>query len=87
MTGADGSIVKFDGKTLESDPARRLARPDLMSWRYRSWMHRRDPKFIQKTGVIVDLYAGLWEGNRLGRRNQVISADEKTSTRPGRIAR
>jgi len=56
-----------------------LARHHLKPWRYRSWMHPRDPKFIEKTGVILDLYAGLWQGKRLGRRDQVISADEKTS--------
>ena len=56
-----------------------LARHHLKPWRYRSWMHPRDPRFIEKTGVILDLYAGLWQGKRLGRRDQVISADEKTS--------
>jgi hypothetical protein len=39
----------------------------------------RDPKFVEKTRTILDLYAGFWEGRRLGRRDQIISADEKTS--------
>ena len=58
---------------------RMLARHHLKPWRYVSWMHPRDPKFIEKTRTILDLYAGFWEGRRLGRRDQIISADEKTS--------
>lgn len=58
---------------------RMLARHHLKPWRYVSWMHPRDPKFIEKTRIILDLYAGFWEGRRLGRRDQIISADEKTS--------
>ena len=58
---------------------RMLAHHHLKPWRYVSWMHPRDPKFIEKTRIILDLYAGFWEGRRLGRRDQIISADEKTS--------
>jgi hypothetical protein len=56
-----------------------LAHHHLKPWRYASWMHPRDPKFMEKARVILDLYAGRWEGRRLGRRDQIISADEKTS--------
>jgi DDE superfamily endonuclease/homeodomain-containing protein len=58
---------------------RMLARHHLKPWRYASWMHPRDTKFVEKTRTILDLYAGFWEGRRLGRRDQIISADEKTS--------
>jgi hypothetical protein len=58
---------------------RMLARHHLKPWRYVSWMHPRDPHFIEKTRIILDLYAGFWQGRRLGRRDQIISADEKTS--------
>jgi hypothetical protein len=40
---------------------RMLARHHLKPWRYVSWMHPRDPHFIEKTRVILDLYAGFWE--------------------------
>jgi hypothetical protein len=56
-----------------------LARHHLKPWRYVSWMHPRDPKFIEKTRVILDLYAGIWEGKPFGPPDQIISADEKTS--------
>jgi transposase len=73
-------VVRDEGVVIGLRTVQRiLARHHLKPWRYRSWMHPRDPKFIEKTGVILDLYAGLWNGKRLGRRDQVISADEKTS--------
>jgi hypothetical protein len=56
-----------------------LARHHLKPWRYVSWMHPRDPKFIERARVILDLYAWFWEGKRLGLDDQIISADEKTS--------
>ena len=58
---------------------RMLARHHLKPWRYASWMHPRDARFVERTRIILDLYAGFWEGRRLGRRDQIISADEKTS--------
>ena len=39
-----------------------LARHHLKPWRYVSWMHPRDPRFIEKARIILDLYAGFWEG-------------------------
>lgn len=56
-----------------------LASHHLKPWRYVSWMHPRDPRFIEKVKVILDLYAGLWEGKPLHPRDEIISADEKTS--------
>jgi len=38
----------------------------------------RDPDFVVKACVILDLYAGFWEGQRLGPDEYVLSADEKT---------
>jgi hypothetical protein len=35
--------------------------------------------FAAKAGRVLDLYAREWEGKRLGKRDYVISADEKTS--------
>lgn len=58
---------------------RMLARDHLKPWRYVSWMHPRDPHFIEKARVILDLYQGWWEGRRLDPQDQIISADEKPS--------
>ncbi len=38
---------------------------------------------MEKVRVILDLFAGFWQGKRLGPNDQIISADEKTSIRPG----
>jgi hypothetical protein len=55
-----------------------LAQDALKPWRYRYWLFPRDPAFVQKACVILDLYAGFWQGQRLGPDEYVLSADEKT---------
>jgi hypothetical protein len=73
-------VVRDEGVVIGLRTVQRiLARHHLRPWRYRSWMHPRDPHFIEKLGVILDLYAGIWEGKPLGPDDQVVSADEKTS--------
>lgn len=37
------------------------------------------PPFAEKAGPILDLYAGLWQGQRLGPKDHVLSTDEKPS--------
>jgi hypothetical protein len=51
----------------------------IKPWRYEYWTFPRDPLFSEKAGRVLDLYAGTWEGQPLGRRDYVISSDEKTS--------
>lgn len=58
---------------------RLLDRHVLKPWRYRSWLFPRDPDFAAKAGRVLDLYAGIWEGQPLGATDYVLSADEKTS--------
>jgi len=48
-------------------------------WRYKYWIFPRDPYFAEKAGPILDLYAGMWQGQPLGPRDYILSADEKTS--------
>src|SRR6266542_2651559 len=48
-------------------------------WAHRSWIFPRDPDFCAKAGRVLDLYAGHLGGKRLGKRDFVLSADEKTS--------
>lgn len=55
-----------------------LAQDALKPWRYRYWLFPRDPDFVKKACVVLDLYAGFWQGQRLGDDEYVISADEKT---------
>jgi hypothetical protein len=58
-------------RTLRSDAIR--------LWFHRSWIFPRDPHFAGKAAVVLDLYAGMFDGRRLGRLEYVISSDEKTS--------
>jgi hypothetical protein len=51
----------------------------IKPWRYEYWIFPRDPQFAEKAGRLMDLYAGFWEGKPLGRRDYIISSDEKTS--------
>jgi hypothetical protein len=58
-------------RTLRSDA--------IKPWLYRSWIFPRDPDFAAKAAIVLDLYARIFDGRRLGRRDYVISSDEKTS--------
>jgi len=51
----------------------------IKPWRFRCWIFPRDPEFLAKARPILELYQGLWQGQPLGAREFVISADEKTS--------
>jgi len=50
----------------------------LKPWRYTYWLFPRDPDFVSKACVILDLYAGFWQGQRLGPDEFLLSSDEKT---------
>ena len=76
-----------------------LDRDAIKPWHYRYWLFPRDPHFAEKAGPILDLYAGHWQGQPLGPKDHILSADEKTSIQarlrrhpsqppaPGRAAR
>jgi hypothetical protein len=51
----------------------------IKPWRYKYWIFPRDPHFVDKAGPILDLYAGRWQGQPLGSKDYILSADEKTS--------
>jgi len=50
----------------------------LKPWRYTYWLFPRDPNFVSKACVTLDLYAGFWQGQRLGPDEFLLSSDEKT---------
>jgi transposase len=58
---------------------RLLTHDALRPWRYRSWISRRDPHFLERAGPVLDLYACQWQGRPLWADEYVLSADEKTS--------
>ncbi len=56
-----------------------LDRDAIRPWLHRSWIFPRDPDFAAKAGAVLDLYARIFEGKPLAKREFVICADEKTS--------
>jgi len=58
---------------------RTLNQDAIRPWRFRFWIFPRDPYFVAKAGPILDLYQRIWQGEKLGDRDFVISSDEKTS--------
>jgi len=56
-----------------------LTEDAIRPWAHRTWIFPRDPLFEEKAGRVLDLYAGTWNGRKLGENDFVISADEKTS--------
>ena len=58
---------------------RMLHESAIKPWQYEHWLFPKDPRFAEKAGPILDLYAGMWEGKSLGRTDYVLSMDEKTS--------
>lgn len=49
----------------------------LRPWRYRPWLFRRDPHFLERATVVLELYQGFFEGQALGPKDYLVSADEK----------
>ena len=70
-----GIVAEISGTTIW----RWLAEDAIRPWKQRSWIFPRDPDFEAKAGRVLDLYAGSFAGKALGKRDFVISADEKTS--------
>jgi len=88
------------GQPISRSTVQRILESDTIKpWRYRYWIFPRDPHFADKAGRILDLYAGWWQGQELGAKDYILSADEKTSIQarlrchaslapaPGRVAR
>jgi hypothetical protein len=70
-----GIVADISGTTIW----RWLSEDAIRPWRHRSWIFPRDPDFSSKAGRVLDLYCREWQAKRLGKRDYVISADEKTS--------
>jgi transposase len=59
--------------------ARWLRGDALKPWQYRSWIAPRAPDFADRAAVVLDLYAGIFDGDLLGEGDFVLCSDEKTS--------
>jgi transposase len=62
-----------------SSVRRWLDQDALKPWQHRSWISVRDPNFAAKAARVLDLYAGIWDGQPLGPNDFVVCSDEKTS--------
>ena len=48
-------------------------------WQYEHWLFPRAADFFDKAAVVLDLYQGYYQGERLDPFDRLISSDEKTS--------
>ena len=69
----------LDQKISRSTVWRMLHEAAIKPWQYEHWLFPRDPRFAEKAGPILELYAGAWEDRPLGPKDYVLSMDEKTS--------
>ena len=51
----------------------------IKPWQYEHWLFPRAADFFTKASVVLDLYQGYWQGERLELFDRVVSSDEKTS--------
>src|SRR5262249_25638273 len=51
----------------------------IRPWQYEHWLFPRASDFFTKAAVVLDLYEGYYQGERLDPFDQVLSSDEKTS--------
>jgi hypothetical protein len=73
------SQMTLGKKISRSTVWRMLHEAAIKPWQYEHWLFAKDPRFAEKAGPILDLYAGNWDGQPLGPKDYVLSMDEKTS--------
>ena len=80
ITDLQRIVVKEEGlaRLSHASLGRILNQNVLKPWQYRYWLFPRDPDFVTTACVVLDLYAGFWQGQRLGPDEYLLSADEKS---------
>jgi hypothetical protein len=67
-------------KPISRRTVKRILDADAIKpWRYEHWIFPRAADFFRKAAVVLDLYEGYWQGERLDPFDRILSADEKTS--------
>jgi hypothetical protein len=51
----------------------------IKPWQYEHWIFPRAANFFTTAAIVLDLYEGYWQGERLDPFDRIISSDEKTS--------
>src|SRR5580704_11462167 len=76
---AEVTRAGMDCERPVSSVLRILAEHPVKPWQYRSWISVRDPDFAVKAAVILDLYQGFYQGQRLRPGDRILSVDAKPS--------
>jgi transposase len=77
---ADEAVTAGVVESICPCTVRRWLRHDAIKpWQYRSWIAPRAPDFAQRAAIVLDLYAGIFDGQPLDAGDYVICSDEKTS--------
>jgi transposase len=77
---ADEAVTAGVVEAISASTVQRWLRRDaLKPWQYRSWIAPRTPDFAERAAVVLDLYAGRFDGEPLGEGDYVLCSDEKTS--------
>jgi hypothetical protein len=71
--------VAFGPPVRPSTVWRVLDTDAIKPWWNTHWIFPREQKFSENAGRALDLYAGYLEGRPLGRKDCIVSSDEKTS--------
>jgi hypothetical protein len=68
------------GKPISRSTVWRILDEDAIKpWQYEHWIFPRAADFFERAAVVLDLYEGYWQGERLDSLDAIISSDEKTS--------
>jgi hypothetical protein len=51
----------------------------IKPWQYEHWIFPRVANFFENASVVLDLYEGYWQGERIDPFDSILSSDEKTS--------
>jgi DDE superfamily endonuclease len=51
----------------------------IKPWQCEQWIFPRAANFFEKAAVVLDLYQGYWQDERLEPNDRILSSDEKTS--------
>ena len=67
-------------KPVSRTTVKRILDEDAVKpWQHEHWIFPRAPDFFRRAAVVLDLYEGRWDDERLDPFDCVTSADEKTS--------
>ena len=75
------SLADLVRRSRETLPGKKISRSTvwrmlheaaIKPWQYEHWLFPKDPRFAEKAGPILDLYAGQWEGQPLGPKDHVL---------------